>query len=489
MKKLIFFLAQFCFLSVTWGLTEIIENSTNGGTHIDPVNNVARINIQSNFRNPNANISRTECKKIKIVRRETERGCVESMQVADPAQTCATLRTSVQGFVDCEELNASFLTVGEPLNCGNPAAACQTMATPMPYTQDIRLAGIREAVRTCSPEHELLVISDAQGKNAAISSLNDRQQCGRSFGGRPPSANQCASASQLRSMDTGSTLWDSENRPEYKINVSHSPGFYIGDHTHYYFDYAKQQWCVHFKPFQPVVNDEAGRKMIRGPVCGGLNGATRSIGFVYGTESRTKGVVKFEVVNGRPVATIGQPTSSEYTRTPTLDSTKPILRVTLSDESAAGKQATPGQGRSSTFELLNADGSRISQMTVSPTMSMGSLLNTAGSCAGSSENYCLNVPTAVSGTQSGERFCRNNSQNLPLSTAQQGLCYSCTGVTPGNCDQSTHLIQRTVGSTQTDSFHRIPTLYSDVQAQLNACYSGSTIAPSSVPTSGSEVQQ
>ncbi len=484
MKYLALFIQLFVFHSTTWATTEIIESSSNGQTYIDPVNNIARINIRSTFRNPSyaAHPPGIECKKLKIVRRETENNCIQSMQVADPTKTCEILRTSVQGFVDCEEIDAAQMTILDPQQCGNPAVACAPASTSWEnYTLDLPLAGIREQIRTCSPTHELLVVTDSRGQNASVSSMKDLQQCGRNLSGRT-SATSCSSES-LRPIDTGDVLWDQENRDEYKIKVSHTPGFYVGDHSHYFFDYAQKKWCYQFKPFHTVRDNNqilrTTATCVTPPV------TAHPLEFNRGSEHITKGIVRLELdSSGQPIATVGQPSAQpgdngRYQ----LDTTKPVMRVTLSSVNPPASGTSVG--RRSTFELVNADGKVRSSMTVSPSMVLGSNLNTPGACSSSPGRYCLNVPTQVNNSQMGENFCRNNYQTLPLSTSTGGLCYSCNGITPGNCDQATHLVQRISASApQADSFQRIPTSYSDLYNQLSSCNT-----PVSAPSSPSDMAQ
>jgi hypothetical protein len=446
MKISILFITMLAASPSSFALTELIENTSNGGTYIDTINEVARINFNSDYRNPRIKPTYA-CGKLKIVKREDTNGKTVTDRVAEKEQTCDSLKSSVKSFIDCEEVPVMMMTVNDPKTCGPSDGPCEKMPTPLPSTQDVRLKNIKEDIKKCSPEHELLVITDAKGKRAAISSLKDKQQCGHNFA--------------RKTIDTGSTLWDSEKRPEYKINVGHTPGFFIGDHTHYFFDFSKEQWCIHFKPSDPM----------RKPVCSAkLNGMTRSIGFLFGKEQKTKGVVKLEIKDGKPVATIGHPVSDEYKKSPDLDTTKPVMQVSITNDES--------KGRRSVFELKEANGTTLSRMDVTPTFALGSRLSTAGACDSSS---CLNVPPEVSGPQGSSLYCKQNGESLPLEKSTQGLCYSCNGVTPGFCDQSTTLIQKNGPAVAKDEFNRKQMLFSEVLGQINSCKTADSVPESSTP--------
>ena len=115
---------------------------------------------------------------------------------------------------------------------------------------------------------------------------------------------------------------------------------------------------------------------------------TRSIAFAIPAEDNKhvqKGAIKLTVdANGKPVAYIGHPKSAEYSRTPELDESKPLMRISVTN--------TEQQGRRVTFDAMSAlNGSTLRSMIVAPTFTMGSNVG-QGTCDATA---CLDAVSEV----------------------------------------------------------------------------------------------
>lgn len=203
---------------------------------------------------------------------------------------------------------------------------------------------------------------------------------------------------------------------------------------------------------------------------------TRTIAYPSGEKFKTKGVVQLSVKDGKPVAMIGHPTSTDFSYTPILDENKPVMQVTLSNDEKTGRR--------SKFELKDSvNGATLSQIDVSPTYTMGTRLTSAGACNSSS---CINAPQEVSGYSgtSDKAYCKNNDSNLDITTSQAGLCYSCNGVTPGPCGTDTILITKD-GKKNAPHDPRVFTSFAKVKSDINSCRQ----APTQLDTEDATVNQ
>lgn len=445
--KTLFFTLVLLFQPCLYAMTEIIANTSNGSTYVDPVHGIARINFMSDYERPQ--VDRGFCGKLIVIKREVDGKTVTERNL-EANQTCEKIRAAVTAVKDCEEIPAYTLTIKDP-DCSKNPNDCKKLAQPRAGTYNYCLKNnnscnpdpakatnikIADEVKNCSPDYGLLVVKDTAGKHAAVSSLNDKEHCGQTL--------------PRKNIATGNHLWDNENNPNFKVNVGATPGFYIGNHTHYFFDFNRQTWCIHF--FQDPT---------RLPVCSKkFDGMTRTIAYPSGEKFKTKGVVKLSVKDGKPVAQIGHPTSEEFSYSPTLNENKAVMQVTLSNDEKGGRR--------SKFELKDrVNGSTLSQLDVSPTYSLGTRLASAGAC---SANSCIDVPVEVSGASgTGDKaFCKNNDSQLDIANSQAGSCYSCYGITPGPCGTDTVLITK---DGQKNAAHdpRVYTSFSKISSDLKAC--------------------
>lgn len=490
MKTLFLILISLSF-GRAFGLTEMVENSPAGDSYIDPVNQMARVQMKSDFINPDIAENSFACGMIRIVRKEVN-GKIEASAEIDNTKTCE--ESSFQRCIgennkiavyekilddgqvviekketaDCKKLEkqifndskycksnetpAMVMLLQNPTTCNN-GQTCQKSSSPQTYTKNICLknkgcgstpntSDIADKIKSCSPKNQVVVIKDAASNRSLVSSLKDNQQCGKTFG--------------KKNIATGNKLWDKENRPEFKISVSNTPGFFIGDHTHYFFDFNKKSWCIHFLPNLPTSQVTCDPR---------LNDITRSIGFRQNDIQKNKGVVKLGIdENGNPTAVIGHPQDETFSYKPKLDESKPVMKVTLSNDKDTG--------RSSLFELKDSlKGAAVNKIEVSPTYSLGTRLANAGACL---PGNCLNVPLESYGRYRGidsKNYC-SNQDTVNLANSPEGQCYSCNGVTPGLCGDRTILITES-GKRDTDkqiaNDPRLFTSFQDVMKNLNSC--------------------
>ncbi len=491
MKTLFLILISLSF-EVAFGLTEMIESSGAGTSYIDPIHQMARVQIQSDFINPDISEKSFVCGTIRIDRKEVNGKLVPSAEI-DNTRSCegpsfqrcegegnkiaiyekiledGTVEIEKKETKDCKKIEkqtlkdpkyckpnetpAMVMMLQNPTTCNN-GQTCKKSPTPKTYTKNICLknkgcgntpndSDIADKIKSCSPKNQVVVIKDATSNRSLVSSLKDNQQCGKTFG--------------KKTISTGDKLWDKENKPEFQIKVSNTPGFFVGDHTSYFFDFNKKSWCIHFLPNNPNSQVTCDPR---------LNDITRSIGFRQNDIRKNKGVVKLGIdEKGNPTATIGYPQDEEFNYKPTLDESKPVLQVTLSNDKETG--------RSSLFELKNSFKSTtvLSKIEVSPTYSLGTRLSQAGACGTKS---CINVPVEYYGryrTVDTKNFCANQD-SVDLTNSSEGQCYSCNGVTPGLCGDKTILITESGKRDTGKEIPNDPRLFASFQGvmkNLNAC--------------------
>jgi hypothetical protein len=480
---------------------EISESSMHGPSYLDAYNNILTVNLQSSVANPDVALGANQCgtliveeKKVNGQLTETRRvdntrtcevatfsGCDRIEDPNDPSNDVALYVSFVDGkevetrqqkpdclaarktevlnnprFCKDNESPTLIMTLQQQKTCNNGKACTQNTSTsvksfPVPQSE----------VDRCSPQHQNVVVKSSQGGPSMIASFKQNEHCGKRFGQR-----------QIR---TGSLLWDQLSKPEYQIHVNDEGGFMLGDHTHYYYDFQRGHWCNHYLP--------TGRETCKAS----FMGATIPIAYSTATALaerndrstwRNQGVVKLEFVDGKPVATVGHATSEDFDENAKegaiLDETKPVLKVTLSDTSTAGRKAL--------FELRDsnsADAKVHGRIDVSPTYSLGSEMSSPSKTCDA--NRCLNVASVLLPTITDKQLQCTNNHKLDLTTSTN-LCYSCNGITSGLCGSTTTLINLE-GNSKRSSVVNDPRTYrriKDVRADLKSC--GQTPPPAEAPS-------
>jgi hypothetical protein len=470
---------------------EIIESSIFGPSYLDTYNNILTVNLQSTVANPDVTLGNAQCgtlimedrvvdgSTVQVPRVDESRTCEVStfsgcsrieVPVNNPANdqgvyithtadgkevierrdkpNCEAARQtevlSNSRYCKDNESPTLILTLQQQATCNNN----QACAPPAAATPSVKSFPVPQSeINNCSPQHQNVVIRNRDGGPSMLASFRQNEHCGQRFG--------------PRQIQTGNLLWDQENKPEYQIKVDDQGGFRIGDHTHYYFDFQKNQWCNHFIPTN------------RETCSASFTGATIPIAYTTGealansadrSNWRNKGVVKLEVIDGKPVATVGHAMSSNFNDGAVLNEERPVLRVTMSDTETSGRRAV--------FELreTNQPNAQVrGRIEVSPTYSLGTeLTSNSETC---DANRCLNVPSLLLTSVADRQLQCTNNHKLDLTTSTN-LCYSCNGITSGSCSTSTILISRDGNRTRSSVPGTDPRTYrrvSDVTADFNSC--------------------
>lgn len=432
---------------VSWtanAATEIIEASEMGRTHIDPLSMSTFINYKTNFQYDRPKVTYARCKldaagkpinNYFIIKKKDNKGVVQNLYTVKSGLTCEEIQKNDTGVVNCEAHSALEMTIADPDECAQ--GKCPSLATPRvastPLPINLSNATLQQELKKCSPEKNYLLIKDAVTNKSLVASLADKSLC----------------KLDKRRIFTEGAPWDDGETPITQIFTSNKNGFFIGEHTHYFFDEQKKDWCIHFRP-------DLGSTA---PSCGYSN-MTRSIAFGIPSLDKKvqKGVVKLSVdAYGNPVAEIGTSDKPEYSKSPKLD--KPLLRVSLmnktSDECAA--KSGPGssnpnaeifkkcledakKGRHTIFEALNKDGAVVRKINVSPTYSVGSTAGEANSCEA---NACLQAPKEVLAEDSPLSCAKTASQPFKVPGNGKEVCYSCNGISSGSCGVEKVLLNKT----------------------------------------------
>lgn len=415
-----------CFAGTTF-----LQGTDNGLSHIDPINGTARINFRTDVANEHLK-ARFNCPaqpnlvEFKVMQGEK----VVNRRQSATGITCDNIRKreGAANIVHCQEKKALEINLVE--ECGGQA--CPRLPQQRTGFRDFQLGTnpnaseaakrVHQAVKDCSPDDENVVFRDqpdAQGKSRGVStSLKDRSQC--------------SDMEKRRIVMPGSPWdrlvagegWNEQQRQEMHDQFhlfATEPGFSVGNHTQYTYDFKAGQWCYQFFP-----------KMKTAPVCDkGFENRTFPMMFVFPKENnarKTFGAVKMtKDENGNPVAYVGTPKAES--NPVTLDESKPVMKITLSNGE---------KGRSTMFQALKKmNGEVISSVQVSPTMSFGRQIATQP-CHRSS---CLRAISAVTG-ENPRNICPSKPYDNPLelSANSKDLCYSCNGVSAGTCDDQKRIL-------------------------------------------------
>ncbi len=398
--------------------TEMLEASEMGRTHIDPVSMSTFINYKTNFQYDRPKVTFASCKMdasgnpIKnyfILKRKDERGVVRNAYTTNAGSSCEEIQKNDVNVVNCEAHSALEMTIADPDNCAT--GGCQQLSTPRiastPLPINLNNAALQAEIKKCSPDRQFIIVKDKVTKKSLVASLTDKAHC----------------KLEKRRIITEGASWD-DGEPLTQIFTSNRNGFYIGEHTHYFFDDKAKEWCVHFRP-------DLGSTA---PVCG-LNNTTKSIAFAIPSENKKvqKGVVKLSVdSDGNPVAVVGHGKSDEYSKSPELDESKKLLKISLTNKE--------GEGRKTVFEAKNSmNGETLKKIQVSPTYGFGSSMADASAC---DSNACLSGPKEVLDPESPLSCSKNSSSAFQAPSAGKEVCYSCNGISAGSCDSKKVLLNK-----------------------------------------------
>lgn len=412
MKTLFFFMMMTVVSWTSFAATELLEASGMGRTHIDPLNMTTFINYKTNYQYDRPKVTYATCKldasgnPIKnyfIIKRKDANGVVKNLYTIKAGLSCEEIQKNDANVVNCEGHSALEMSISDPDQCAN--GGCPQLSTPRvastPLPINLNNAALQAEIKKCSPDRQFLLIKDTVTNKSLVASLTDKAQC----------------ALDKRRIATDGALWDDGESDLTQIYTSNRNGFYIGTHTHYFFDDAKKEWCVHFRP-------DLGSTA---PVCG-LNNTTKSIAFAFPSVDKKvqKGVVKLSTdKDGNPVAVVGHPKSAEYSRNPELDESKKLLKISLLNNDK--------EGRKTVFEAKNSlDGETIKKINVSPTYSLGASMNDSSAC---DSNACISAPKEVWGTQQDSALnCTKKTEAFKAPSDGKEVCYSCNGISSGACD-------------------------------------------------------
>lgn len=426
MKTIILFSISL-FVSLTvHATTELLEATDLGRTHIDPISMTTFINYKTNYEYASPKVTYAKCKldesgkPIKnyfIIKKQDDKGVIQNTYMVKSGATCELIRANDKGISSCEEHSALEFTVSDPDECAQ--GKCKELSTPRIASTplSINLGGndpnpsqniqnLQAEIAKCSPDKKYILVRD--GTKSLVASLADMSHC----------------KLDKRRVITDGAKWDDGESPLSQIFTSNRSGFYIGEHTHYYFDEAKKDWCIHFRP-------DLGSTA---PSCG-YKDMTRSIAFAIPGETKIsqKGVVKLSVdANGNPTAIIGHPKSDTYSKSPELDESKSLLKISLTNK--------PGEARKTVFESKpNLAGATTKTLTVSPSFSVGSKIAEPGTC---DSNACLNAPKEVLDPNSLMQCSKNPNTTFAMPGTGKDTCFSCNGISSGTCGKEKILLNK-----------------------------------------------
>ncbi|MCC6138800.1 MAG: hypothetical protein IT287_09215 [Bdellovibrionaceae bacterium] len=432
MKTLFFFTLMTVVSWTSNASTEIIEASDMGRTHIDPITMSTFINYKTNFQYDRPNVSYARCqldaagKPINnyfIIKKKDDKGVVQNLYTVKSGLSCEEIQKNDTNVVNCEAHSALEMTISDPDECAQ--GKCATLSTPRiastPLPINLKNETLQEEIKKCSPDKQYILIKDGATNKSLVASLADKSHC----------------KLDKRRIFTDGAPWDDGESSLTQIFTSNKNGFYIGEHTHYFYDETKKDWCIHFRP-------DIGSTA---PSCG-YNNMTRSIAFAIPSLDKKvqKGVVKLSVdASGNPVAEIGPAEGSEYSKSPKL--AKPILKVSLINKTgdACNKSSGPGssapnpdtfkkcledakKGRRTVFEALNDKGDVVRRINVAPSYSIGT--SEPNTCEA---NACLQGPKEVLAPESELQCSKTASQPFKIPGNGKEVCYSCNGISSGNC--------------------------------------------------------
>lgn len=409
-------------------MTEILQSSDLGATHIDPVTMSTFINYKTDYEYKpkvtyakcNLDASGNPVKNYFIFKKLNDKGILQTFYTSKPGGSCDDLKKKDTGIGPCEEHSALEFTISDPDECA--AGKCKKFSSPQPGKEPLNIPlyedknnkgreALRAEIKKCSPDREFILIKDKAGSPSLVASLADKSLC----------------KLENRRIDTEGGNWNDGATPLTQIYTHPRSGFMVGNHTHYFFDKTKKTWCIHFRP------DLASTS----PSCG-YTDMTRSIAFsAPGEDQKTlkqKGVIKLSVKDGVPIAQIGNAASSEYSKSPPLDESGPILEVSFVEKE--------GEGQKTVFKSKKGvTGPARRTVTVSPVYSFGSKMDQPNTC---DKNACLTAPKDILDLDAKIQCAQTAEQafEMPVSNDGKEMCYSCNGIGSGSCGTEKKLITK-----------------------------------------------
>lgn len=483
-------LATIYLSHLSFAATVITPSSDNGASYVDTLSNIARVNISSNVQNPDVTMDGGTCGTLKMVPTTVNGETVNKPEV-DPNRQCkvaafrgCNVADNMALYVEYSEEKGQDVVTEKPMpNClaarkkevlDNPEfckddeapiaiftlqqkttcsenKTCQTTSTPTTTTKNFPVPV--EKVKECSPNDQNLVIVNSQGGPSMMASLNENEHCGKRF--------------ESKVIDLGNVIKPLANRPNFQLNVDSNNGFRIGNHTQFFFNTKQKHWCVRYcepddlkRDKVPVCNHNYANK--RETCSDVLNDVTLPMAW-SSFHKQHKTAVQLQVVDGKPVATIGHATSDSNVKNlaPKLDNDQPVVKITLSDNETSGRR--------STFEVKNdnsEDSPVKSRIEISPTYTLGAL--TASASKRCDSRTCLNSDWL---SASDPLSCKkNDNKSIDLANLPQEMCYSCNGLTPGRCGTQTVLLTKSGKKEKTPTGDkRLFRKYTDVYREVKSC--------------------
>ncbi|MBY0385511.1 hypothetical protein K2X05_10175 [bacterium] len=507
----ILFLTLFFVSPIAMAATVITPSSDNGVTYVDTLSNTARINFTSDVQNPDVAMDGGKCGTVKMVptvvdgktvnkpeidpnrncKIHTFRGCnlkkegsngddmalyIESSEdgkdvwVEKPMPNCLAARKKEvldnPEYCQDDEAPIAIFTLQQKSTCSDNKS-CQKTTSPTSSTKNFPVPV--EKVKECSPNDQNLVIMNDQGGPSMMASLNDNEHCGKRL--------------EPKVIDLGKVIKplapvnSTDTKVKFQLRVDGN-GFRIGRHTHYYFNTKQKNWCVRFceptDPKSPIDNVVDCNKDVpnkRETCADVLNDTTLPMAW-DGKQHKT--AIKLQVVDGKPVATIGSATadSTEKIVPPKLDNNQPVVKLTLGDDETSGQRTT--------IEVKdnNSDDSPVkSRLEISPTYTLGTLASSPDKKCDS--RTCLNSDWL--NTSDSLSCKKDDNKTINPASFPQEMCYSCHGLTPGRCGTQTVLTTKTGRKEKTPagdkrSFRK----FSDVYQEVKSC-GGEQTTPTTTP--------
>jgi hypothetical protein len=424
----------------------LLEGGAEGPSHIDPIENTALIHytqtvpgaMKVTYTYPKDAAGRP-INNFYVIERKNAAGVVETVQEISTDVKCEDVLKDPL-VVTCKGYSALEIRLREPEG---------TAGAPQTNSMTIRLddKALQDQIKAASPENQFVIIRDAKTPLGIVASMQNKSFC---------------SLDRKRVDFDGP--WNDAKYPSQIYTSDQEPGFFIGDHTYYFYDEKQSSWCYHFLPDLSTT----------APVCSkDFNNRSFRIDFAFKgtTDTINRGVVKLSVdKDGNPTAYVAAGAAAPTTgdaqvdnRTGlTMDTTKPFMKIQFpkSDKGV----------RSTTFQAWDKSGGTAGRtLTVSPTYAFGDSFKAGAICdAGACLNPVDQITAAADASTS--KLCKKNDSPMDLNNTvkdQNNLCYSCDGVTPGACSATKSLITKAN--------------YNDTVNLLNSCKSAATPSGPIVP--------
>lgn len=387
----------------------IVDGGPGGPTHVDPVTGQANVYYSTTVagealvtrKYPKTDAEGKFIPNYFVITTKNAAGEISEHRQVIPDTSCTDLMASNKEITSCLPYVALQVVMSEPTG-GAPIPAATQLKSILLNTPTMK-----QDIAKYSPVDQLVVITDTTGKSTLFSSLANK-----SF---------CAMPSKLVDVDSS---WNSDVLSQIKTSEVEN-SFMVSDHTRYYFDKNKGNWCYHFLPAksEPICSADFNNKSFRINIAY-TNPTTNTV-----ERTDNKGIVKLGIdeVTKKPYAIIGEgEATNDVSRMPSkMDETKPVIKINLFEN--AGSNAVSFQS----FSSINGTPGR--KISVSPNFTYGTGFSATGSCG---KDTCLSPPKyAIPAFNiTAKQLCSENKSSFDLKdSASSELCYSCNGITPGAC--------------------------------------------------------